>query len=107
MTQLAPRFAFLKSHNGAPATSSALAADDLFWPHHPVSQVAWQAMVSAADHLDLVRHVVSIAPAKVFITAPFSVARTALIASSQALWVLGSENSADRQQRALSVAIEG
>lgn len=106
MKKLGTHFEFLRERNGAVTPASHLAGDDLLWPHHPASQVAWQAMISAADHLDLVRFTASVAPGKVFLTAPFSVARGALIAASQALWILGPEPAEVRQQRALSISIE-
>lgn len=43
---------------------------------------------------------------KRFITAPFSLARGALVAASQALWLLADDDATTRQQRGLSVAIE-
>lgn len=104
--KLASHFEFLRNHNGATSPKSELAADDQLWTHHPVSQVVWQAMVSAADHLDIMEVIAMLAPNKTFITAPFTVARGALVASSQALWVLGPDKADVRQQRGLSIAVE-
>ncbi len=39
----------VRARDGSPDPSSALAADDLFWPHHPTSQVTWMAMVGNAS----------------------------------------------------------
>jgi hypothetical protein len=105
MTDLKRHLSFLHAHNGAVLHTSQLAVDDQLWPHHPVSQVAWHAMTSAADHLDLMNHVASLAPDRIFLTAPASVARGALVAASQALRILGPEEAEIRQQRALSIAI--
>lgn len=98
--------AFVQSGNGAPAPGSPLSADDELWSHHPLSQVAWLAMISASDHLDLICKVVEIAEEHSFITAPFSLARGALVAASQALWILADQSPVTRQQRGLSIAIE-
>jgi len=41
-----------------------------------------------------------------FLTSPFSVARGALVAAAQALWILGDDEPTTRQQRALSIGTE-
>lgn len=97
---------FIRSSDGRPEAGSALAADDELWPHHPLSQVAWYALISASDHLDLIAKVVEMAEERTFVTASFSLARGALVAASQALWLVADEDASTRQQRGLSVAIE-
>lgn len=96
----------LRSSAGQPGAGSALAVDDQLWPHHPTSQVVWAAMVSASDHLDLVMTIADAIEEQTYITAWFSVARGALVAASQALWIVGSEDPNIRQQRALSIGVE-
>jgi hypothetical protein len=98
---------FVRAGDGSPATGSALAADDLFWPHHPTSQVTWMAMVAASDHLDALALMIEVAEERRFLTAPFSLARGALVGAAQALWIVGEDDATTRQQRALSIAIEG
>ncbi len=99
--------AFVRSGDGSPEPGSELASDDLFWPHHPTSQVAWMAMVAASDHLDALVLMMEVVEQRRFLTAPFSLARGALVGAAQALWILGEDDPVARQQRALSIAIEG
>ena len=75
MDKLASHLEFLRKHNAATSPKSELAADDQWWTRQPVSQVVCQAMVSAADHLHMMKVIAMLAPEKTFGTAPFTVAR--------------------------------
>lgn len=97
---------YLRGGDGSVLRGSILGNDDKLWPHHPTSQVAWVAMISASDHLDVIEAILEMAPTRTFVTAPFSVVRGALIGAAQSLWILGASSPTDRQQRSLSIAIE-
>lgn len=97
---------YLHASDGSVNPSSALALDDKCFPHNPTSQIAWVAMISASEHLDIVEAILELAPKRTFVTAPYTTVRGALISSAQALAVLGAPGRVDRQQRSLSIAIE-
>jgi len=97
---------YLRGGDGAVLRGSILGNDDRLWPHHPTSQVAWVAMISASEHLDIIEAILEMAPTRTFVTAPFSVVRGALIGPAQSLWILGAYSSTDRQQRSLSVTTQ-
>lgn len=97
---------YLLASDGSVAPGSALALDDELFSHNPTSQIAWVAMISASEHLDVVEAILALAPARTFVTAPYTTVRGALVGSSQALSILGSSDRIDRQQRSLSIAIE-
>lgn len=96
----------LRTGAGAPEPGSLLAVDDELWTHHPTSQVVWVAMLSASDHLDLTQSLADAIPKRTYLTSWFSVARGALVAASQALWIVGSDDPTTRQQRAVSIGVE-
>ena len=87
-----------------PYDSSPLARDDQRWPLYSVSTAAWTSMASAYDHLDLIR--LTIESRRLFPTAQFSVLRGALVAASQAAWLLAPSDSEERVRRGLQVAAE-
>lgn len=87
-----------------PYDGSPLARDDRTWPLYGVSTAAWTSMASAFDHLDLMR--LTFESRRLFPTSQFSVLRGALVASSQAVWLLAPEDSETRARRGLQVAVE-
>ena len=87
-----------------PYDTSPLARDDKTWPLYSVSTAAWTSMASAYDHLDLMR--LTIESRRLFPTAQFSVLRGALVAASQAVWLLAPNASDERVARGLQVAAE-
>ncbi|WP_416958160.1 hypothetical protein ACNKF0_10500 [Nocardioides sp. T5] len=105
-------FAMLDEHRArwgdvtqsVPEPGSALDLDDRTWPSLPLSQMGWQGMVCAWDHFDLARFTID--HERGFPTAVYSVLRGALLASSQALWALGPDDSATRVERGLILAQE-
>lgn len=88
-----------------PTPQSDLAGDDLIYPLHPTSSIAWQAIGSSIDHLGLVRDALVSKPS----LRPFAFytpLRAALLSSSRAVWILHPDEPSERQQRGLIVANE-
>ncbi|WP_458689025.1 hypothetical protein [Nocardia tengchongensis] len=81
-----------------------MSEDDKLCPKWPTSQIAWQSLISATDHLDLLND--TITHSGVRPTAQFTLARAALFAGARAVWILGPEKSLVRQKHALWVAYE-
>lgn len=88
----------------SPATGSALSSDDQVWPMWPVSQMAWQGLISATDHLDVLND--SLSQSGVRPVAQFTLARAAQFAAARSVWILAPEEPEVRQKRALCVAYE-
>lgn len=85
-----------------PLAGSALASDDRAWSWWPISAITWAKFSACADHLQAVR---VLCDADSFhSTATFSLTRSALLTASQAVWMLGPDDPAIRQVRALHVA---
>jgi len=87
-----------------PAAESELAIDDLGWPPSPLSQLARGSLVSAWDHLSAVR--TQVESRGMFPFATPTLLRTALVASAQAVWLLGDDSGGVRQQRGRTLAAE-
>lgn len=80
----------------SPEPDSLLAKDDQLHPKHPASLVAWSSISAAVDHLGLAADSLEReGGARLRPTAFYSVCRSALVAGSQAVWVM----SGTRQQR--------
>ena len=87
-----------------PEPGSELAEDDTDWPWLPVSQAAITGMSAARDHLQAVR--VHIEAGALFPFAHQTLTRTAILAASQAVWVLAPDERGARQKRARTFAAE-
>lgn len=88
-----------------PQSGSLLDVDDRAWPRAPLSTIAASKLAIAVDHLQAGRVLVeaqSLHPA-----ATFTLARSALLCSSQALWLLGPNEPALRQRRGIYAVQEG
>lgn len=82
-----------------PGRSSALALDDSAWPPSPLSVVAASKIASGVDHLQAMR---VLAEAKSFHPmATYTLSRSALLAASEAVWLLGPAEAGTRQSRGL------
>ncbi|MFX0573143.1 hypothetical protein [Nocardia nepalensis] len=88
----------------SPALGSQLFDDDKLCSKWSVSQMAWQSLMSATDHLDMLSD--SITHSGVRPIAQFTLARAALFAGARAVWILGSDEQKVRQKHALWVAYE-
>lgn len=85
-----------------PDTGSPLAADDEAWSPSPLSALAVTKLSTAVDRLQAIR---VLCEAKSYHpTATYTLTRSALLAASEALWLLGPAESALRQSRGLWVA---
>ncbi|MFD7859787.1 hypothetical protein ACFV6B_36725 [Streptomyces microflavus] len=86
-----------------PEPGSSLAADDRLFPHYPVSSAVWHGLLTAVEHLSFF-HTALATSRTMYPAAYFTVLRTALLGSAQAVWVLEPASRAERQKRALTVA---
>lgn len=80
-----------------PSKDSELALDDDDWPYSPTSAIAWNGLVAATDHLNGIR--AHIEGNDLFPMSHLTLCRSALIGSSQTVWVLGSKERPTRQRR--------
>lgn len=84
-----------------PQPGSRLAADDAVYQWHSISEVARVSLLSGGEHLRLAR--TAIEARQVYPSAHFTVLRGALIGACQAVWILASDDAAERQERGLMV----
>ncbi|WP_370011671.1 hypothetical protein [Nocardia cyriacigeorgica] len=87
-----------------PEPGSQLEDDDRLGPGSIVSQMAWQGLIAATDHLDLLNE--SLIHSGVRPTAQFTLARGALFAGARTVWILAPDEQKTRRRRALFVAYE-
>jgi hypothetical protein len=87
-----------------PAARSSLATDDLAYPAVPASQVAYNVIITAVEHLHLFASAFQ-ATALLYPSAYHPGLRTALIAAAQAVWVLG-DTRPERRRHALEIVID-
>lgn len=88
----------------APPAGTALALDDETWPSLCLSDLARMSLYSAWDHFDVVK--LTFEAQRLFPTGVNGVLRGALVAASQAVWLLGSDEAGVRRERGLMVAEE-
>ena len=95
------------SRSFAPPPGSILATDDTVFPPMSTSDVAWQALCAAQDHLKGFRAwVLSAEQTGLFPIATFSLLRGALVGGSTATWVLSSDDREVRVGRSLAIAAD-
>ncbi|USQ80101.1 hypothetical protein NF556_00090 [Ornithinimicrobium faecis] len=83
----------------SPDPGSALAGDDQLNPQHPASLVAWSSIGTAVDHLGLAADSLEReGGARLRPTAFYTVCRSALVAASQAVWVMTGNRQARLQR---------
>src|SRR5665647_1555533 len=87
-----------------PQPGSELAVDDEVFPRHPISEVARMSLVSAGEHLRMARD--AIEAGRLYPSAHFTLLRGGLVGAAQAVWVLGPDDHAERQERGLTVLAE-
>lgn len=86
-----------------PEPGSSLAGDDRLYPAFTVSLAVWHGLITATEHLDFFCN--SFNAMKVtYPSAYFTVLRSALLGSSQAIWNLSPSSRPDRQKRTLIIA---
>jgi hypothetical protein len=87
-----------------PQTGSELHGDAQIWPGFPPHQVARVALVSAVQHLNLVR--ASVEAKELFPIAMPTALRGALLGAARGVWLLAPDLRHDRQQRGLRTVHE-
>lgn len=90
----------------APAPGSALAADDEVFPWLATSDIAWQALCGAQDHLKGFRAWLEGSDPELFPIATFSLLRGALVGGALAAWVLFPDDVEVRVGRSLAAAAD-
>lgn len=84
---------------------SSLAADDALFSVLPPSHLIWHGISHAVDHLDV--FMVALTAGKTsHPIAPSTLARSGILGSAHALWLLDGPDRAERQRRALRIAHE-
>lgn len=83
-----------------PTAGSSLAKDDAFFPPQPPSHLAYAGMVTATEHLELFR-IAFLASRTLYPSAYFTLLRSALMGSAQAIWVLRASPRTKRVENAL------
>jgi hypothetical protein len=87
-----------------PAEHSSLAADDKAFPLMPTSQVAYNGILGAVEHLHLFR-TTFMATRLLYPAAYYTVLRSALMGAAQAVWVLAGPRP-NRLDHALRIFID-
>ncbi len=88
-----------------PAPGSSLANDDAVFPPLPASSVAYNGLLTAVEHLDFFRAALT-ATRTLYPAAYYTVLRSALMGSAQAVWVLMPPNPATRAEHSLRIAVD-
>lgn len=84
--------------------NSSLGKECTAFPAMPVTSLAWQAILSAVDHLEMF-HATLVATGKVFVYGYYTLARSAGICAARALWVLDAPTRDERIRRGLIMAL--
>lgn len=87
-----------------PEPGSELFQDDTVFRYHPISDAARLCLTSAGEHLRLAW--TAIKAGELYPTAHFTALRGALVASAQAVYVLGPGEAQIRRGRGLAVIVE-
>jgi hypothetical protein len=83
---------------------SSLAKDDALFPVRPPSHLAWHGIIAAVEHLALLIDCLEAGTPQPL--AASTLARSAILGSAHALWLLDGSDRADRQRRGLRLAHE-
>ncbi len=85
---------------------SSLAADDSKRPELPISHLAWFGLESSVEHLAQLADVLTAEGLGLRPFAPFTLTRSALLAASQAVWLLSGRTRADRLRRSALIYMD-
>lgn len=85
---------------------SSLAGDDAARPALPLSNLVWFSLSSAQDHLSQLADILTADGLGERPFAPHTLARSALLSASQAVWLLGADTRADRLNRAALIYLD-
>ena len=98
------RWRIRAQHLEPPERGSQLHLDDAGFAHHPISEMARISLISAGEHLRLAW--TAIKAGQLYPIAHFTTLRSALLAASQAVYILGPETSEVRRARGLAAIAE-
>lgn len=87
-----------------PQTGSELAHDDAVFPYSPISEAVRISLTSAGEHLRLA--ITALKAGQLYPVAHFTTLRTALLAASQGVYILGPNETRERRSRGLAVVVE-
>ncbi|UTT40481.1 hypothetical protein NMP99_04085 [Glutamicibacter mishrai] len=87
-----------------PERGSELQLDDAGFAEHPISEMARTSLISAGEHLRLAWTAIKVG--QLYPIAHFTTLRSALLAASQAVYILGPEDSEVRRGRGLAAVAE-
>jgi hypothetical protein len=85
---------------------SPLARDDSGGLGLPVSTLAWHGLQSSVDHLAQIADIMAARVIPIRPYAPFTLARAALLAAGQAVWLLTGTTREERIKRAVQVYVD-
>lgn len=85
-------------------SDSALAADDVVWPWAPPTSLCLATLGSAREHLHAIRLLIE--AGELFPSVTSTLARSALMSASVAVWMLEPDQASERQRRMLTFALE-
>lgn len=87
-----------------PKSDSALASDDLIWSWAPPTSLCLATLGSAREHLHAIRLLIE--AGELFPSVTSTLARSALMSASVAVWMLAPDQASERQRRMLTFALE-
>jgi len=87
-----------------PQPGSELADDDAIFPYSPISEAVRISLTSAGEHLRLA--MTTLKARQLYPVAHFTTLRTALLAASQGVYILGPDDPRERRSRGLAVVVE-
>lgn len=87
-----------------PESGSELQLDDAGFDEHPISEMARISLISAGEHLRLAW--TAILAGQLYPIAHFTTLRSALLAASQAVYILGPDEGSVRRGRGLAAVAE-
>src|SRR5699024_8140769 len=87
-----------------PQIGSELADDDAVFPYSPISEAARVSLTSAGEHLRLA--LTALKAGQLYPVAHFTTLRTALLAASQGVYILGPDEPRERRSRGLAVVVQ-
>lgn len=98
------RWRMVIASRAEPVPGSELAEDDRIWPWAPPTSLCLASLGNAREHLHAVRLLVD--HGELFPSVTSTLARSALMSSSVAVWMLAPKHSLERHRRMLSFALE-
>lgn len=98
------RWRFVIASRPEPKSDSALGSDDLVWSWAPPTSLCLASLGSAREHLHAIRLLIE--AGELFPSVTSTLARSALMSASVAVWMLSPEQADERHRRMLTFALE-